>query len=89
MWMAGEWGTIDELTARELQVLELMAQGLSNGAIGEQLFLSLRTVETHVRHVLQKVGGPDDGRRDRRVTAVIAYLDHLRVADHLPEPIAA
>ena len=77
MWCTGEtWEGLDELTPRELEVLGLMAQGLSNAAISERLVLGGRTVETHVRHVLLKVAGLEDGLRDRRITAVVAYLRH-------------
>jgi DNA-binding NarL/FixJ family response regulator len=44
------------LSARELEVVRLVADGLANKAIGSRLHLSVRTVESHVRHVLQKVG---------------------------------
>lgn len=44
------------LTARELEVLRLLAEGASNGEIGEQLFISARTVSVHVSHILDKLG---------------------------------
>jgi NarL family two-component system response regulator LiaR len=43
------------LTARELDILRYIAQGMSNQEIGEQLFLSERTVRTHVSHILGKL----------------------------------
>ncbi len=46
----------DELTARELQVLELIAEGLSNGQIGERLYISPKTVSVHVSAILRKLG---------------------------------
>jgi two-component system response regulator NreC len=46
----------DDLTDRELEVLRLIALGHTNGEIGTQLFLSVRTVETHRAHIQQKVG---------------------------------
>ena len=67
---------IDDLTERERDVLALMAEGLSNQAIGARLFLSRNTVETHVGHIFDKLGlapTPDD---HRRVLAVVAYLRH-------------
>ncbi len=65
---------VDLLTDRESNVLSLMAEGRSNKAIGERLFLSERTVEAHVRSIFTKLGlepAPDD---HRRVLAVLAYL---------------
>ena len=65
---------LDQLTERERHVLSLMAEGLTDRGIAEQLWLSPKTVETHVRHVLQKLGLPEDHTRNRRVQAVIAFL---------------
>jgi two-component system, NarL family, response regulator NreC len=48
-------GPPDDLTAREVDVLTLIAQGHTNTAIGEKLFLSVRTVETHRAHIQQKL----------------------------------
>ncbi|HET7128583.1 MAG TPA: response regulator transcription factor [Gaiellaceae bacterium] len=67
---------LDELTVRERQVLSLMAEGFTDRGIAERLWLSPKTVETHVRHVLQKLGLPDDHTRNRRVQAVLAYLQN-------------
>ena len=63
-----------ELSDREREVLELMAQGLTNAGIAKRLFLSERTVEAHVRQVLMKLSitASDDGHR--RVLAVLAHL---------------
>ncbi|WP_456847446.1 LuxR C-terminal-related transcriptional regulator [Cellulomonas sp. P5_C6] len=69
-----ESSVVDLLTGREREVLALMAEGRSNQAISGRLFLSLRTVEHHVRSVFDKLGlaeSPDD---HRRVLAVVAYL---------------
>jgi len=65
---------LDVLTAREREVLELMAEGLTNVAIAKRLFLTERTVEGHVRSVLMKLDLPADDGSHRRVLAVIAYL---------------
>jgi DNA-binding NarL/FixJ family response regulator len=65
---------LDELTPREREVLELMAQGLSNKGICEKLVLSERAVERHITGVLTKLGIPATGQEHRRVLAVLAYL---------------
>jgi DNA-binding NarL/FixJ family response regulator len=62
------------LTERELEVLSLMAQGLTNTAIAQHLVLSERTVESHVRHVFGKLKVPETTSNHRRVLAVLAYL---------------
>ena len=65
---------IQELTERERQVLALMAEGRSNQAIGERLFLSPKTVEAHVHSIFNRLdlhAAPDD---HRRVLAVLAFL---------------
>jgi DNA-binding NarL/FixJ family response regulator len=62
------------LTPREREVLELMAQGMSNKAICERLVLSERAVERHITGVLSKLGIPATGQEHRRVLAVLAYL---------------
>jgi DNA-binding NarL/FixJ family response regulator len=68
-------GRLAELSEREREVLELMAEGLTNTAIAKRLVLSERTVEAHVRHVLIKLEIPQSEDGHRRVLAVLAHLD--------------
>jgi len=65
---------LSALTPREREVLELMAGGRTNTAIGEQLFLSERTVEGNVRRIFDKLGLADTPQDNRRVLAVLAFL---------------
>lgn len=59
---------------RELEVLALMAEGRTNTAIAKQLYLSERTVETHVANILTKLDLDTNDENSRRVLAVVAYL---------------
>jgi DNA-binding NarL/FixJ family response regulator len=62
------------LTDRERDVLRLMAEGRSNRSICEQLYVSSKTVETHIRNVFIKLGLGPTVEEDRRVMAVLRYL---------------
>ena len=67
------------LTDREREVLELMAEGLTNSGIAKRLFLSERTVEAHVRQVMIKLAVPESHDGHRRVLAVLAHLSAARI----------
>ena len=71
-------GALDALSDREREVLELMAEGLTNAGIAERLVVSERTVETHVRNVLTKLNIPDSQNGHRRVLAVLAYVSEMQ-----------
>jgi DNA-binding NarL/FixJ family response regulator/class 3 adenylate cyclase len=65
---------ISELTPREREVLELMAEGRSNQAISERMFVTMRAVEKHVTSIFVKLGLPAASEDHRRVLAVLAFL---------------
>jgi DNA-binding NarL/FixJ family response regulator len=65
---------LDELTAREREVLALLAEGRSNKGICDRLYLSPKTVEAHVKHIFQKLAIDESADDHRRVLAVLAYL---------------
>jgi len=65
---------ISSLTPREREVLEQMAEGRSNQAISERLFITERAVEKHVTSIFGKLRLPADAADHRRVLAVLAYL---------------
>jgi DNA-binding NarL/FixJ family response regulator len=65
---------LDELTPREREVLGLMAEGRSNKAICDKLFLSPKTVETHVNSIFGKLNLPQASDDHRRVLAVLTFL---------------
>jgi serine/threonine-protein kinase len=71
---SGLAGPLSVLTAREREVLALMAEGRTNIAIGQRLFLSEKTVEGNVRRIFDKLGLADTPEDNRRVLAVLAFL---------------
>jgi DNA-binding NarL/FixJ family response regulator len=71
-----------QLTPRERSVLALMAEGRSNAGIARRLWITEGTVEKHVRHILSGIGVPDTGDDNRRVLAVLAYLESRLTVRH-------
>jgi DNA-binding NarL/FixJ family response regulator len=67
---------LDDLSAREREVFRLIARGLSNAEIGQELYISDTTVKTHITHILQKLN-----LRDRVQAVVLAYQTGLFEAD--------
>lgn len=65
---------LDALSERGMEILRLMATGRSNSAISEALFLSPKTVESHIRNVFTKLGLPLAAAEHRRVLAVLTFL---------------
>jgi DNA-binding NarL/FixJ family response regulator len=83
---------LEELSDREREVLAFVAEGFTDRAIAERLWLTRKTIETHVRHILAKLALPDDSQHNRRVLAVLAYLSNTdstvapaRPPDHLED----
>ncbi len=75
------------LSGRELELLGLIAAGHSNTAISAQLWLSPKTVETHVRSIFTKLGLRETGAVHRRVIAVLMYLEATgSISSDEPEP---
>jgi DNA-binding NarL/FixJ family response regulator len=71
---AGAEDPLAELSDRERDALALVAEGLSNAAIAKRLYMSERSVEAHVRHILLKLDIPQSEDSHRRVLAVLAHL---------------
>jgi len=69
-------GPLLALSGREREVLALMAEGRTNAAIGQRLFLNQKTVEFHVRQLFTKLGLVPQPEDHRRVLAVLTYLRH-------------
>jgi DNA-binding NarL/FixJ family response regulator len=69
---------VERLTEREREVLSLMAQGRSNGAIATELAMSPKTVESHVRSIFTKLDLAENEDENRRVAAVVRWLQSNR-----------
>ncbi|NHC13668.1 response regulator transcription factor [Motilibacter deserti] len=69
---------LERLTSREREVLDLMAQGLGNAAIAERLVVTDGAVHKHIRSIFSKLDLPPTEQTDRRVVAVLRYLEDLR-----------
>ena len=67
-------GPLEPLTPREREVLQLVAEGLSNRAVGERLGITLGSTEKYVSSIFTKLGLPDTGGEYRRVLAVLRFL---------------
>jgi DNA-binding NarL/FixJ family response regulator len=66
---------LEDLTERELEVLTLMAEGRSNKAIAERLFITEHTVEKHVKNIFATLRLPQSEEDHRRVLAVVTFLN--------------
>jgi DNA-binding NarL/FixJ family response regulator len=80
-WMLGrsrDASPLSELTAREREVLGLLAEGCSNQGVARRIVVSERAVEKHVTSILSKLGLPAEPEAHRRVLAVLAYLEDAR-----------
>lgn len=80
---------LGQLSRRQVEVLALLAAGLSNGAIADRLVVTERTVEAHVAQLLLRLGLSEDPATHRRVLAAVAYLQREGapvVAGSIPPP---
>jgi DNA-binding NarL/FixJ family response regulator len=74
----GDDGPLRSLSPREREVLELVAEGRSNKAIGEHLAITHAAVQKHVSMIFNKLGLPSGADDDRRILAVLAYVGSER-----------
>jgi DNA-binding NarL/FixJ family response regulator len=75
---------LDPLTAREREILAAIAMGKSNHAIGDELFISHRAVEKHINSIFSKLGLFDDPVINRRVQAVLMFLEVSPKSSNIP-----
>ncbi|CAM3323678.1 response regulator [Stackebrandtia soli] len=73
--LGGQRSKLDDLTPRELEVLGLMAEGRSNSAIAAALYVTDKAVDKHTNNVFRKLGLTQSSDDNRRVLAVLTYLD--------------
>ena len=71
---ASQHGPLQTLTDREREVLQLVAEGRSNQAIADEFEISLGSVQKHISSIFTKLGLPDTGTENRRVLAVLEFL---------------
>jgi DNA-binding NarL/FixJ family response regulator len=76
LYRSREASQLSALTAREVEILGLIAEGRSNAAIAQQLFLTKRAVERHINGVFMKLDLGDDRDVSRRVKAALLFLAH-------------
>ena len=65
---------VEQLTTREIEVLALLAEGKTDRGIAEELYVSPKTVEAHVRSIFRKLELPTDSTQNRRVHAVLTFM---------------
>ena len=75
---------LDRLTPRELEVLALVARGMTNAKIAEGLVLSERSIEKHINSILTKLDLPADSPVHRRVAATLVFLSEVGVGGANP-----
>ena len=81
---SGPADPLADLTSREREILQLIAEGWSNPAIAKRLWLTVKTVESHVRSIFLKLGLPPEPSHDRRVRAVLVHLRTAEPTRHDP-----
>ena len=75
---------LDRLTPRELEVLGMVARGMTNAAIAGELVVTDRAVEKHINSILTKLDLPSDAPVHRRVAATLVFLSEAGVGGGVP-----
>ncbi|RKT86496.1 DNA-binding response regulator, NarL/FixJ family, contains REC and HTH domains [Saccharopolyspora antimicrobica] len=78
---------LQRLSSRERDVLALMAEGLGNGAIAERLYVTNGAVHKHIRNIFAKLDLAPTDRADRRVAAVLRYLENTQACPDKPRSL--